>query len=43
MSTMADVRKELGRLADPARVQVMQRFFKTDKGQYGEGDVFIGV
>lgn len=30
-------------LADPARVPILQIFFKTGKGQYAEGDRFIGI
>ena len=30
-------------MADPNKVPILQRFFKTKPGQYGEGDIFIGV
>ena len=39
----ANVRKELKSMADPDKAVILQQFFKTGLGQYGEGDIFIGV
>ncbi|HMS23713.1 MAG TPA: DNA alkylation repair protein [Candidatus Saccharibacteria bacterium] len=41
--TAAELINELNSFEDPARAVHSQRFFKTGKGQYGEGDVFIGL
>ena len=37
-----NVKDELLKLADPIRATHSLGFFKTGKGQYGEGDIFIG-
>ena len=37
------IQKELETLIDPVKKEILPRFFKTGKGQYGEGDKFLGV
>ena len=41
--TIEDIQKRLKDLGNRKHAAVSQRFFKTGPGQYGEGDVFIGV
>jgi 3-methyladenine DNA glycosylase AlkD len=35
--------KELHEVADPIKAEFFPKFFKTGKGEYGEGDQFLGV
>ena len=37
------VRRELQSLGDAKKASMVKRFFKTGPGQYGEGDVFLGI
>jgi 3-methyladenine DNA glycosylase AlkD len=41
--TAVSIRRQLRAVADSSRVPILQRFFRTGKGEYAEGDRFIGV
>ncbi len=38
-----EIKNELAKYASKEKAEFLPNFFKTGKGQYGEGDVFIGV
>jgi 3-methyladenine DNA glycosylase AlkD len=40
---LSNLKKEIRSIASPEKAKVYQWFFKTGPGQYGEGDVFIGL
>ncbi len=38
-----ELKKEIENSKNPEQAKQLQRFFKTGKGQYGEGDIFLGI
>ena len=43
MVTLQSLKEELKTLENKEKAKIFQRFFKTGKGQYGEGDIFLGI
>jgi len=43
MTSLNDIQTHLRGIANPATAQILQRFFKTAPGEYGAGDVFLGI
>jgi 3-methyladenine DNA glycosylase AlkD len=39
----SEICKRLQALGDIKKAEVLQRFFKTGKGEYAEGDIFVGL
>ncbi len=43
MLLLESIEKDLKSKSSKARVLICLRFFKTGKGEYGEGDIFMGI
>ncbi len=37
------IKKDLAEKANPEKAETLQRYFKTEPGGYGEGDIFLGI
>ncbi len=41
--SLEELRQTIKKSANPAQAKILSRFFKTGKGEYGEGDKFLGI
>lgn len=42
-TVIENLRKDLEKLSNKKKAVLLQKFFKTGKGEYGEGDIFLGL
>lgn len=42
-TTASVIQKEFRKLGDNDKASILRKFFKTGPGQYGEGDIFLGI
>ena len=43
MPSLSELQKEIRSHANPEKAEILKRFFKTGKGEYAEGDIFLGI
>jgi len=43
MKILKELEKRLEKERNPKQARILQGFFKTGSGQYGEGDIFLGI
>ena len=43
MKSLASLKKSLKQAGNPKKAAILRRFFKTGPGEYGAGDVFLGI
>ena len=40
---LSNLIKDLNKLKDKEKAKILQKYFKTNKGEYAEGDIFLGI
>ena len=43
MLVLQNLRTDVNKLKSKTKAKILQRFFKTGRGEYGEGDLFLGL